>query len=790
MWHISKVGWIGGLITLVCLSSLGCGEKENIQFSMETGPASIIIAAPSLAAPLELGGDEGLLYFETESGRQWIQGVPTEMKRSGRNFHASWRIGNRDVSIDIRPQRGRINRLGGRQLRLTFQAEPGDGILGWGFAFNATSEEYYTGLFERTIDGHQSKSWEEGIAVGMDLRGETVEMIIKPTLSLYSPFYISSRGYGLFIEGSWPGQYDFAKTDSQRVQIDFEGPELQAILYIASEPAPIVQAHALRVGPTILPPRWVFEPWRWRNDHYNLETYFDGTPVDAPYNSMVVEDILMMKALDIPCSVYWVDRPWAVGAYGYDDFTWDRERLPDPEAMIKWIHGKGIKFLLWIAPWIMGDMAQEALTKGYFLPSRRMVIAGLINTQQANDPTFLEKEFKPAAIEMIEQLERGEIEDLIEDFLGEELDVGDPEAVDEARLALRTIVEEAVTLEELQHVLLMLVEGRILVDFTHPEARRWWQEKGIRKLLGDGVDGFKLDRSEQIVPETGQVVSSDGRTARELRNDYPVEYLKATYEITQETLGQDIVLLPRAGYTDSPKYGIFWGGDIYPPAEGLRAAIIAQSRCAIIGYPLWGSDTGGYDDPDDREVVARWLAFSCFSPIMEVGPTASRGLWDAPWEPSYDTELIAIWRMYATIHSRLADYTYDLAAEAQRTGMPVVRPLFLEYPHQEKAWADWQTYTFGPDLLVSPIWQKGKSQHSLFLPAGNRWVNAWNPDEVLEGGQTVTVAVPIHQIPIFIREDAEIELGDLNDLYVESLALAEKRPDMKTLEKSEFNTHE
>ena len=67
------------------------------------------------------------------------------------------------------------------------------------------------------------------------------------------------------------------------------------------------------------------------------EAFFDGTPYNGHYNAEVVEDVLMMDALGIPCGVYWVDRPWAKGKMGYEDFEWDRNRLPHPEEMIDWL---------------------------------------------------------------------------------------------------------------------------------------------------------------------------------------------------------------------------------------------------------------------------------------------------------------------------------------------------------------------------------------------------------------------------------------------------------------------
>ncbi|HPR33443.1 MAG TPA: glycoside hydrolase family 31 protein, partial [Prolixibacteraceae bacterium] len=629
------------LIGLFLVSTfLSCQSDSLIQRKTNReGNTELILKNKEAKIPVTLTGNpvsgNSFIWLETESGKINLTDKPAEFSTGDERFSATWEINERRVTILFEKKEDAVH--------FSFTAHPSDDITGWGLNLAASPDEFFTGLFERVVDGDQSESWKKGISEALDLRGQKIDMLVKPTVSLYTPFYLSSNGYGLFFEGTWPGHYDFCKSHPGQVSISFEGPSLSGIFYTSSHPAEMVKAHSLHVGPTIVPPRWAFLPWRWRDNHENRANYFDGTPVKAPYNSMLVEDILMMKALDIPCGVYWVDRPWAKGPVGYDDFEWDEKRLPNPQSMIDWLHENDTRFLLWVAPWVTGNMRVEANEKGY--------------SQPLKGPRYGYSK-----------------------------------------------------------------ENVALIDFTNPEACKWLQENGFEKMLKQGVDGFKLDRAEELVPETNDIILNDGRTAREVRNQYPVLYVKTVNEACRNIKGDDFVLIPRAGYTGSSKYSGFWGGDIGSAPEGLRSAIIAVQRCAIIGFPVWGSDIGGYWQGDlDREVTARWLAFGCFNPIMEFGPTEDRAPWDMRSEPHYDTELIAIWRLYAKIHEHLADYSYELVKEAHQSGMPAVRPLFLVYPEQKEAWKAWQSYLYGPDILVTALWEKGHTSQNVYLPEGEKW---------------------------------------------------------------------
>ncbi len=663
-----------------------------------TPGASLTFSLPRLKA---MGGTTRALrvdglYVETGDGRVDLPAALTTGAPATTSGTWSNRVtlpGGRVITLTA-------VRQGQDRVRINLQAQPSTGVVRWGFAVDAARDEYFTGLMERVVDGPQAASWAPGITQAMNLRGQKVEFIVKPTTSIYAPFYLSSRGYSLTIGGTWPGTFDFAAGNPSRIAVSFEGPSVTMTINSADSPAELVRAHAVEAGPPFVAPKWVFSPWRWRDEHTQRATYYDGTPVTGPFNSEVMEDVLMMRAYGIPNGVYWIDRPWGLGQpWGYDDFEIDPARLPKFPDMVKWLDASGAKTVLWITASFYGKMQAEAFAKHYVYPGQQ---------RPRNDNNYP------------------------------------------------------------------------MVDLTNPAARKFWQD-GIAKLLKQGVAGFKLDRGEEDIPDDGPFTMFDGRPIREMRNAYISLAAKAVYDVSRQ-YRHDFAVMPRAAFTGTSKYAVFWGGDIGGTQEGLRASIIAVQRSAVMGYPTWGSDTCGYNQQlTEQEVCARWLAFSAFTPIMEVGPTRNVGFWNLPRDPAYDDVLIATWRLYARLHERLKAYTYAQAVAAGRTGMPIVRPLFLADPSAPAAWSQWWTYMYGPDLVVSPVWQKGQRTQHVYLPAGARWKDAWGAG-AYPGGQDVIVPAGAHQIPIFVRVGSGLDLGDLNREWQESTAIAKQKPDLKALE--------
>ncbi len=302
-----------------------------------------------------------------------------------------------------------------------------------------------------------------------------------------------------------------------------------------------------------------------------------------------------------------------------------------------------------------------------------------------------------------------------------------------------------------------------ILDVTNPAARDWWRDQIAAFLTAYGIQGIKLDRGEEHIPSEATNVWADGRTGREVRNDYPRLQAAIHYDALAQAFADDFVLLSRPGYSGTQRFAVFWGGDI-PGSEsfgggpgtdlGLRSAIISQQRAAFMGFPIWGSDTGGYYEFKDREVFARWLEFSAFSGVMEIGGKGERAPWRMPTTLTQDDEMIDIYRRYTRLRETLQPYIVAAAAAAA-TGVPLVRPMPFVDRRDERLRDLWDQYLFGPDLLIAPVWRVGQRSREVYLPRG-RWRNYWAPGQVYRGRRTLVVDVPLDAIPVFVRDGASV----------------------------------
>jgi alpha-D-xyloside xylohydrolase len=309
-------------------------------------------------------------------------------------------------------------------------------------------------------------------------------------------------------------------------------------------------------------------------------------------------------------------------------------------------------------------------------------------------------------------------------------------------------------------------------DATNPGARDFvWDRVRENYLAPYGITAFWLDACEpEIKPGFQANLRYHSGPGLEVGNLYPRENARTFYEgLRAAGEGEDgVITLNRSAWAGSQRYGAaLWSGDIGTDFATLRRQIAAGLNVSLSGIPWWNTDIGGFHggDPDDkeyREVMVRWFQFGALSPIMRLhgfrepgmplGPEMTGGP-NEVW--SYGDEAGAVLEDYVRLRHRLKPYVLAQMRAAREEGLPPMRPLFLEFPGDERAWAVADAYLLGPDLLVAPVLEPWAREREVYLPAGARWTDAWTGEEY-EGGQPVTVPAPLERIPLLLRDGAQL----------------------------------
>jgi alpha-D-xyloside xylohydrolase len=199
--------------------------------------------------------------------------------------------------------------------------------------------------------------------------------------------------------------------------------------------------------------------------------------------------------------------------------------------------------------------------------------------------------------------------------------------------------------------------------------------------------------------------------------------------------------------------------------ESLQRQIRAGLNMAMSGIPWWTTDIGGFhggahDDPLYRETLVRWFEYGAFCPLFRLHgcrPGGNGVMTGGPNEIwSFGEEVYAILSEYILLRERLHPYIMAQMQAAHATGIPPMRPLFVDSQDPNCLDID-DEFMFGPDLLVAPVAEIGARSRRVYLPAGVTWRNAWTGTSVA-GGDWVEAAAPLNRIPLFLRGNAQLPI--------------------------------
>jgi len=384
----------------------------------------------------------------------------------------------------------------------------------------------------------------------------------------------------------------------------------------------------------------------------------------------------------------------------YRVFTWDKTRFPDPAGMIAGLGKEGFKTVLIIDPGIKADENYETYRSG-----------------------------KRAGV-------------FVKNYDGSEF--------------IRNV----------------WAKESAFPDFTDPKARAWFGEQ-YRQHLGEGVAGFWNDMNEPGVFMTEKTEkpeiyhhpdktfsydtphAGDGLrdTHRRYHNVYGMQMTRATFEGVKKLAPEKRpFVLTRAGFSGVQRFSAVWTGDNYASWEHLALTIPMLTNLSVSGVPFVGADVGGFNEMPSGELYARWLQAAALTPFFRahsVGWVKNK----EPWE--FGDDFTKINRSTIELRYKFLPYLYTLFREHERTGQPVMRPLWYEFPGDKRTYLINDEYMVGGDVLVAPAVKEGMTRREIYLPAGAEWVDWWTGVK-LEGGKAHTLDAPLDRVLIFVRAGAVI----------------------------------
>jgi len=402
----------------------------------------------------------------------------------------------------------------------------------------------------------------------------------------------------------------------------------------------------------------------------------------------IMDDFDGFRGRAIPLDAIVIDSPWATQ---YNSWEFNPYQFPDAQEMVRMMRERGVRTVLWCTPWVNLDSSDG---------------------QVAPQPES-ERLHREPAPNYAEGAQDGHFAQTAE---------GDP------------------------WVGQWWMGTGSLVDFTSPDAERWWREQ-VKRVLALGVEGVKADDGEGYYVGD-DLRFADGRSGAQAAWDNGALHRISVQRALDEVHPGAGVLFGRSGWVGQHAVGLTWAGDQASDFWSLRVLVVATLAAAASGISNWSHDVGGYlghrlVERCPPELLLRWLQFGCFTPLMH----AHARMPQEPWH--YGDRMVDTYRAYVLLHEQLVPYVRAAAATAERTGLPIIRPLCLIDPDDPRGWEITDAYGYGPSLWVAPVLDDGVREREVALPRGD-WVETWSGRRVAGGGEVLAPA-PAGQIPVWVR---------------------------------------
>jgi len=554
-------------------------------------------------------------------------------------------------------------------------------------------EEHFYGLGEKAAHLDRRRAFFKNWNADTPAYAEGTDPIYQTV-----PFYLGlQRGaaYGIFFDNSYRSYFDFGHSSQRYAAFAAEGGEMNYYFFWGPSIKKILGRYADLTGHMPMPPLWALgnQQSRW--------SYYPDT--------LVEEVVRRYREEDLPLDVIHLDIDYM---QDYRVFTWNRERFPDPDGLINRLGQQGVKVVTIVDPGV------KYQPPSHDVQSQSVIYQHIELTSQDRNYYVFNGGFFD---NYFQKRKNGQL------FIAK---VWPGESV--------------------------------FVDFTLENARRWWGDLH-RAYTDHGVAGIWNDMNEpsDFVDQTGKnqmdVVSYDegeNSTHAKNRNVFALLEARATYE-GLERLQPDRrpYIITRAGYAGIQRYSTMWTGDTVSNWETLALSVPVFQSLGLSGEIFVGSDVGGFIGRGNGELLTRAYEVSFLAPFCRNHKVID-GYDQEPWRfGKYYEDVI---RKYLKLRYRLLPFLYTTLEEGHRTGLPLFRPLVLNYQTDESVLNLDDEFMVGSDLLVAPVFAANQTSRMVYLPVG-AWYDYWTGRKI-SGGTMIRADAPLETVPVYVRAGSIIPL--------------------------------
>ena len=293
--------------------------------------------------------------------------------------------------------------------------------------------------------------------------------------------------------------------------------------------------------------------------------------------------------------------------------------------------------------------------------------------------------------------------------------------------------------------------GMGIVDFTNPGAVEWYQGF-LNRLMSEGVDCFKTDFGERIPVDC---VYHDGSDPLKMHNYYTQLYNKAVFDAVKAVKGENgAVVFARSATAGGQQFPVHWGGDCEATYESMAESLRGGLSLSLCGFGFWSHDISGFENTAPPDLYKRWVAFGLFSTHSRLHGSSS---YRVPW--AFDEEACDVLRFFTNEKRGLMPYIYSASVTAHKRGIPVMRPMVLEFQDDPVCQTLDRQYMFGPSILVAPVFN-AEGETLTYLPeCGGAWTHLFT-GERQEGGRFVRGKYDYFGLPVYVKPNSIIVRGE------------------------------